>query len=109
MWKRSFAPYQQPASKPRASASPYALAGLGVVGVGLLYYFFWTPGTARETGKELDTKARGALAAVEGKVGMRRGQEEYQKVYDKIAEELEVEDYDGQYLLIFLEFRRGYT
>ena len=36
------------------------------------------------------------VAAVEGKVGMRHSQADYQKVYDKIAEEMEVEGYDGE-------------
>ncbi|ORX40127.1 heme peroxidase [Kockovaella imperatae] len=87
-------PKVPPPSPPRASASPYALAVVGLSGLGLAYYFFGTDGSARQTGRELDSKARGALAAVEGKVGMRRGQEDYQKVYNRIAGMLEEESYD---------------
>ena len=50
----------------------------------------------KDTGKELDTKIRGAVAVVEGKTGLRRGQADYQKVYDRIAEKLEQEGYDGE-------------
>jgi cytochrome c peroxidase len=33
---------------------------------------------------------------VEGKVGLRHSQADYQKVYDRIAESLEKEGYDGE-------------
>ena len=70
--------------------------GVGAVALGAAYYFFGTEGSARDTAKELGSKGRGMAAAVEGKMGLRRGQDEYQKVYDKIAEELEVENHDGE-------------
>ena len=70
---------------------------VGAAGLGLAYYFFGTSGSARDTGRELDSKVRGAVAAVEGKVGMRRGQEEYQKVYNRVADMLEEEGYDGMF------------
>jgi hypothetical protein len=38
-------------------------------------------------------------AAAEGKAGLRHSQADYQKVYDKIAEMMEKEDHDGEYLL----------
>ena len=91
------AEYQPPASKPRAAISPYALAGVGAAALGAAYLFFGTSGSAQETAKELGSDVRGAAAAVEGKLGLRRGKDEYQKVYDAIASELEVEDYDGEF------------
>lgn len=83
-----------PPSGPRQSASPYALAGVGIAALGAAYYFFGTDGSAKETAKELGSSARGMAAVAESKTGMRRGKEDYQKVYDRIAEELDVEDYD---------------
>jgi cytochrome c peroxidase len=35
-------------------------------------------------------------AAVEGKVGLRHSKDDYQKVYDRIAELMEKEGYDGK-------------
>ena len=87
---------QPPPSGPRQSASPYALAGVGIAALGAAYYFFGTDGSAKETAKELGSSARGMAAVAESKTGMRRGKEDYQKVYDRIAEELDVEDYDGE-------------
>jgi cytochrome c peroxidase len=88
--------HQPPPSAPRQAFSPYVLAAVGATALGAAYYFFGTQGTAQDTAKELGSTARGATAAVEGKIGLRRGREEYQKVYDKIAEELELEGYDGE-------------
>ena len=72
------------------------LAGLGVAALGAAYFFFGTDGSAGDTAKGLGTKARGVAASVEGKTGMRHSQADYQKVYDRIAEELEQEGYDGR-------------
>lgn len=87
---------QPPPSPPRSGFSPYVLGGLGIAALGTAYLFFGTGGSAQDTAKELSSQARGITAAAEGKVGLRRGKEDYQKVYDKIAEELELEGYDGQ-------------
>jgi hypothetical protein len=75
------------------------LAGLGAVAAGTAYYFYGTAGTPKETAQELGSKARGLAAAAEGKAGLRHSQADYQKVYDKIAEMMEKEDHDGEYLL----------
>lgn len=64
--------------------------------LGVAYYFLGTDGSAQDTAKELGTAAKSAGAIAEAKTGMRRGREDYQKVYDKIAEELELEGYDGE-------------
>ncbi|RXK41600.1 cytochrome c peroxidase, mitochondrial [Tremella mesenterica] len=95
--KRRFAsggPDVPPPPPPRSSNVPIFLGVLGVAAAGTAYYFYGTPGSAKDTGKELDSKIRGAVATVEGKVGLRRGKDEYQKVYDKIAETLDAEGYD---------------
>ena len=70
---------------------------MGAAALGAAYLFFGTDGSPEDTAKEIGSAARGAAAAVEGKVGLRRGKEDYQKVYDRIAEELEVEGYDGEF------------
>lgn len=62
--------------------------------------FFGTDGSARDTAKELGSEARGLAAAAEGKLGLRHSQQDYQKVYDRIAETLEKEGYDGGYLKV---------
>jgi len=94
--RRRFAtgPDVPPPSPPRASSSPYILLGVGAAALGAAYLFFGTSGTPQETAKELGSEARGVAAAVEGKLGLRRGKDEYQKVYDAIAESLDVESYD---------------
>ena len=69
---------------------------MGAAALGAAYLFFGTSGSAKDTAKELGSAARGAAASVEGKVGLRRGKDEYQKVYDRIADSLEVEGYDGE-------------
>lgn len=66
--------------------------------LGGAYLFFGTDGSARDTAKELGSEARGVAAAAEGKLGLRHSQQDYQKVYDAIAEEMELENYDGESL-----------
>lgn len=68
---------------------------MGAVAAGAAYLFYGTDGSPRDTAKELGSKARGVAAAAEGKVGLRHSQADYQKVYDRIAEMMEKEDYDG--------------
>ncbi|WVR06298.1 cytochrome c peroxidase, mitochondrial [Kwoniella sp. DSM 27419] len=95
--KRRFAsggPEINPPPPPRSSNVPYMLAGVGAVALGAAYFFFGTDGTPRETAKEVGSAARGVAAAAEGKLGLRHSQEDYQKVYNRIAEELEKEGYD---------------
>ncbi|ODO05221.1 cytochrome c peroxidase, mitochondrial [Cryptococcus wingfieldii CBS 7118] len=81
-------------SPPGASATPYLLAGVGAAALGAAYYFYGTSGTPKEAARTADTAVRSAAATAEGKTGLRRGQEEYQKVYDHIADTLEKEGYD---------------
>lgn len=94
--KRRFAsgPEVPPPSPPRKASSPYFLGGVVLAAAGAAYLFFGTDGSARDTAKELGSEARGIAAAAEGKLGLRHSQQDYQKVYDRIAESLEKEGYD---------------
>ncbi|WWD04925.1 cytochrome c peroxidase, mitochondrial [Kwoniella europaea PYCC6329] len=95
--RRRFAsggPEVSPPPPPRSSSVPYLLAGVGLAAAGAAYLFYGTDGTPRETAKELESTARGAAAAAEGKLGLRHSQKDYQKVYDRIAETLDKEGYD---------------
>ncbi|KAL7423300.1 heme peroxidase [Cryptotrichosporon argae] len=91
--RRTFADIPPP-PPPGKSNVPYFLGALGVVAAGAAYAFYGTDGSAADTAKELESKAKGVAVGVEGKLGLRRGKEDYQKIYDRIAEELEVEGYD---------------
>lgn len=86
---------QNPPPPPRSSNIPLYLAGVGALAAGAAYLFYGTEGSPNDTAKELGSKARGLAAAAEGKAGLRHSQADYQKVYDRIAEVMEKEDYDG--------------
>jgi cytochrome c peroxidase len=86
---------QHPPPPPRASSIPYMLGGVGLAAAAAAYLFFGTDGTAQDTAKEIGTAAKGAVQTVEQKTGLAHSQADYQKVYDAIAESLEVEGYDG--------------
>ncbi|WVO18566.1 cytochrome c peroxidase, mitochondrial [Cryptococcus depauperatus] len=79
---------------PRSSSVPIWLGAVGLAALGAAYYFYGTFGSPSDSAKQADTVVRGAVATVEGKVGLRRGKDEYQKVYDRIADTLEKEGYD---------------
>ncbi|KAK4684412.1 hypothetical protein P7C73_g5767, partial [Tremellales sp. Uapishka_1] len=83
-----------PPPPPGKSYAPYYLGGIGAIAAGTAYYFYGTEGSANDTAKEIGSTARGVAAAAEGKLGLRRGKEDYKKVYDRIAETMEVEDHD---------------
>lgn len=91
--------FQNPPPPPGKSNIPLYLAGVGALAAGAAYLFYGTEGTPRDTAKELGSKARGLAAAAEGKAGLRHSQADYQKVYDRIAEVMEKEDYDGRSFL----------
>jgi cytochrome c peroxidase len=71
------------------------LAGVGAAALGAAYMFFGTDGSAQDTAKEIGTAAKEAVQVVEQKTGLTHSRADYQKVYDAIAESLEVEGYDG--------------
>lgn len=75
------------------------LLGVGAAAAGTAYLFYGTSGSARDTAKEIGSTARGVAAAAEGKLGLRHSKEDYQKVYDAIADSMEVEGYDGKAIL----------
>ncbi|OWZ61950.1 cytochrome c peroxidase, mitochondrial [Cryptococcus neoformans] len=81
-------------SAPRSSNTGYIFAGLGVAAVGAAYYFYGTGRTEHDSTNKADTVVREAVATVEAKTGLRRGKDEYQKVYNRIAETLDKEGYD---------------
>ena len=93
---RLLADVQPPPPPPGKSNVPYMLLAVGAAAGGAAYFFFGTEGSAGDSAGKADTAVRGAVAAVEKSTGMRRGIEEYQKVYNRIAEQLDVEDYDGK-------------
>jgi cytochrome c peroxidase len=74
----------------------YAALAAGVVGAGG-YYFYGTSATPAERVEELKTVGREAEQIAEAKTGLGlKKQEDYQKVYNRIAEMLEQDDYDGE-------------
>lgn len=87
---------------PGASSSSSSSNGLifgalaAAAAAGGAYYFLGTDATPADRVKELKTAGKGAASAAEEKLGLRRPQEDYQKVYNKIADTLEVDDYDGE-------------
>lgn len=87
---------QPPPPPPGKSNVPYMLLAVGAAAGGAAYYFYGTAGSAADSANKADTAIRGAVASVEQSTGLRRGIQEYQKVYNRIAETLDVEDYDGQ-------------
>lgn len=99
---------QNPPPPPGKSNIPLLLAGVGVLAGGAAYLFYGTDGTPRDTAKELGSKARGIAAAAEGKAGLRHSQADYQKVYDRIAEVMEKEDYDGKSYPWHCRFHRNH-
>lgn len=82
-------------SPQRSSNTGYLLAGFGIAAAGAAYYFYSSGATARDSTGKADTAVRGAVATAEAKTGLRRGKDDYQKVYNRIAETLEKEGYDG--------------
>jgi len=74
----------------------YAALAAGVVGAGG-YYFYGTSATPAERVEELKTVGREAEQIAEAKTGLgSKKQGDYQKVYNRIAEMLEQDDYDGE-------------
>ncbi|CED82030.1 cytochrome c peroxidase [Phaffia rhodozyma] len=112
MARRSFASdgnFKVPPPSPaavNASKTPYFLGGLGLVLIGGAYYFFQPGVSVKDQGKKVDTAVRSVAASVEGKVGLRRGKEDYVKVYNRLAELLDADednDYDdGSYGPVFV-------
>lgn len=82
---------------------------LALAAAGGVYFFYGTDGSAKDTAKELGSDVRGVAAAVEGKLGLRHSQADYQKVYDAIAKEMEVEGYDGESWLSLITSRGAAT
>lgn len=62
--------------------------------------------STKDQGKKIDTAVRSAAASAEGKLGLRRGKEDYLQVYNRIAELLDAEDGDdyddGSYGPVFV-------
>ena len=74
----------------------YAALAAGVAGAGG-YYFYGTSATPAERIEEIKTVGREAEQVAEAKTGLGlKKKEDYQKVYNRIAEMLEVDDYDGE-------------
>lgn len=62
------------------------------------FYFFGTDQTPAEAGRVVDTKLKQAGAIAEAQTGLKRGQADYDRVYQKIADVLDADDYDdGSY------------
>lgn len=62
------------------------------------YFFFGTSATPAEQGRLVETKVKQAGAVAEAATGLKRGQADYERVYQKIADILDVEGYDdGSY------------
>lgn len=82
---------------------PLWLGGVLAAAAGGAYLFFGTEGTAHDTAKEIGSTAKGVAQAVERKTGFAHSKEDYQKVYDAIAAELEKEGHDGKCRLCMVE------
>lgn len=80
---------------PKSSSSLlYAALGAAALGGGA-YYFYGTSATPSERVEELKTLGKEAERTVEAKTGVGAKQfQDYQKVYNRIAETLEKDDYD---------------
>lgn len=73
----------------------YAALGAGVVGAGA-YYLYGTDATPSDRAEEIKTVGRQAKQVAGAQTGVgQKSKEDYQKVYNRIAETLEKEDYDG--------------
>ncbi|KAI5453506.1 heme peroxidase [Naganishia albida] len=80
------------------SSNGLLIGGLAAAAAGGAYYFLATDATPKERLKELETAGKEAGAVAEAALHMKRKPEDYQKVYNRIAEKLEADDYDdGSY------------
>lgn len=79
------------------SSNGLLIGGLAAAAVaGGAYYFLATDATPKERLMELETAGKEAGAVAEAALHMKRKPEDYQKVYNRIAEKLEADDYDGE-------------
>jgi cytochrome c peroxidase len=90
---------EQPPSAPQGkSNTPLILALVGAAAAGGgAYYYYGATSTPTEAAKELGTQVDSARAIAENKLGLKRSKDDYQKVYNRIAETLEKDDYDGEF------------
>jgi hypothetical protein len=89
---------EQPPSAPQGkSNTPLILALVGAAAAGGAYYYYGATSTPTEAAKELGTQVDSARAVAENKLGLKRSKDDYQKVYNRIAETLEKDDYDGEF------------
>ncbi|EJD52802.1 cytochrome c peroxidase [Auricularia subglabra TFB-10046 SS5] len=87
---------QPSGSAPKASSNTALYVGLGAFVAGGVGYWFATSDS--DAAKSAATAGKSAAQAVKAKTNFVPTKDDYQKVYNKIAETLEVEDYDdGSY------------
>lgn len=71
--------------------------GLGVIGAGAGGYYFYSKDlTVAEAGKEAASVGKSGVQSVKAATGFTPTKEDYQKVYNKIAEKLDADEYDGK-------------
>lgn len=85
-----------PPPPPKASSNTSIYVGLGLAAVGGAGYYFFTSGS--DTSREAGTAIKSAAQSVKAATPFVPTKEDYQKVYNKIAEILDASDYDdGSY------------
>lgn len=89
-------------SAPEAAKSNTGLwVGLGAAAAAAGGYYFYSSGlTPNEAGKEAATAAKQGVAIAKAQAGFKPTKEDYQKVYNRIADALEAEGYDGGWYLV---------
>jgi len=97
--RRGFATEVPPSAPQGKSNTPLILGLVGAAAAGGAYYYFGATSTPSEAVKEIGTKADSARAVAENKLGLKKSKDEYQKVYNRIAETLEKDDYDDGSLI----------
>jgi cytochrome c peroxidase len=81
---------------PKSGSSNGLLIGglAAAAAAGGAYYFLATDATPKERVMELETAGKEAGEVAKAALHLKKGKDEYQKVYNKIADMLEVDDYD---------------
>lgn len=89
-------------SKPSGSNNTLIFAALGAAALGAGgYYFYGTDATPAERVEEIKTVGREVERVAEAKTGLGlKKKEDYQKVYNRIAETLEQDEYDGAFVVV---------
>lgn len=99
---RSLRASAQPAAR-KYSTAPAGGSGSGLwIGLGVVvaagggYYVYSKGLTPAEAGKEAATAGKTGVAIAKAQAGFKPAKEDYQKVYNRIAEIMEAEGYDGK-------------